>query len=221
MRTEPAYSQSVNRKSPSEVTDVAAKRKLHLVEENREEKEKWVFHVTFMRHANTLMDDLGLPLEFEKQQGKVALKMDVKRPFSVESYEGLDMEKMAGDPHYRTETRRVDSTGAYVLTERSHDKHGHESVTVRPDGYGAYPEEGDLRAAMMHDFALGRKWHTQLRSFSDAALIMHNYDPCPKQWLWRAMEALCASSPDLEPEEAANMTTMVIKDLVRAHRERA
>ncbi len=198
----------------------AATRKLYLVREDRAEKERQTFLVAFTRQANALMDDLGLPVEFEKQRGKIALKMSVERPLSVEGCEDFDLDALLVEPNVRAERLPVKGKAdTYVSTKYVHDKNGKESLTVHPDGHGVYPDKEDLKVARMQNFALGRKWAIHLGSIADALVVMRSYHPKPKEWLWQSMQTLCAASPELEPEQAAKMATMVIKDLVGSYRK--
>ncbi len=199
----------------------AAEKGLRLVKGERAEKEGQVLRTALMKRANGVLQDLKLPFELEVERGKLELEVDVERPFSIKEYEGFDLKELMGDPNFRTEMRRVGSL-EYVVTERISDKNGRESETVRPNGHGAYPEQEDLQAAMAHDFFSARRWFHEDRIFpDDAALIMHNYHTKPSEWLWQAMDALLASYPEMEPEQAAKWAGTVIKDLIASHRKRA
>lgn len=173
-----------------------------------------------VRRANAVLEDLELPIELEENKGKVEIGFDVKPPTTIKEYEGFDLEALEGDPSYRTETRRT-GTLEYVVTERVRAPDGHESSVVRPDAQGSFPDADDVRAALQHDFLMARRWFHQDRIFPDeAALIMHQYHRKPSEWVWRAMEALMAAKPELEPDHAARMSGIVIRDLVEAHRKR-
>lgn len=212
------------RSSPVTVTTPleTAKRKLYLVNEDRAEKKRQTFLVTFAKHVNALMDDLELPLEFEKQRDELRLKMRAARPFPADGADEFDEDHLTNEPEFRIERLPVRGVvDTYVSVESVCDKKGNASETVHPDGHGAYPDPEDLKAAMKRNFFLVRGWMRKGGILpEDAALIMHSYNPKPKEWLLRAMESLCAASSGLEPGRAAIMATTVIKDLVSAHRNR-
>ncbi|MCC6563645.1 hypothetical protein IT087_02025 [Candidatus Uhrbacteria bacterium] len=198
----------------------AAEKGLRLARAERTEKEGEVLRATLMKRANHVLKDLDLPFELDEEDGALELEVEVDPPFSIKQYEGFDLEELKADPNFRTETRRIGSM-EYVVTERIRDKHGVESDIVRPDGHGAYPDKEDLDAALQRNFFMAQRWFHEDRIFpEDVALIMHHHHPKPKEWLWRAMDALLASHPDLEPDLAATWAAKVIKGLTEAHRRR-
>lgn len=199
----------------------AAERGLRLLKDEQRKKEGKVVRSALMRKAKEVLSDLQLPFSIEEEKGELHLEAEVKeRVLNVKDYEGFDLEELMGHPNFRTETRRVGSL-EYSVTERIRDKSGHESTVVRPDHHGAYPEKEDLQAALQHDLFMAQRWMQKERIFPDeAALVMHHFNRKPKEWLYRAMEALMAAKPELGPEHAARMAGVVINDMVKAHAKR-
>lgn len=149
----------------------------------------------------------------EDDRGEITLALETEDArVPAKTIEGFDLEALMGDPEFRTETRRVGSL-EYVVTERIEG----QSV-VRPDGHGRYPEKEDLLAAMSHNVFAGMRWAQQGVPPEDAALITHHHHRKPKEWLWRASEALLAADAALEPHEAVRRAGLVINDLIEMHR---
>ncbi len=191
----------------------SAEREIRAVRESRDIKERDRLRVDLLKRANRLLK--GSNIELEEEDGEIALEIesDAAR-VPAKTIEGFDLEELAGHPEFRTETRRIGMM-EYVVTERV----GDHSV-ARPDGHGAYPEKEDLRAAMLHGLSVMRNWQAQGVSPEQAALVAHHHHRKPKEWLWRAAEALLAADPGLDPEEAVRRAGLIVNDLIALHRER-
>lgn len=177
----------------------------------RSEKEGKVLRASLVKRGNGVLQEAHAPFKLDDEGGHIGLDFDVEREFKIKDYEGFDLDELAGDPSYRTETRRV-GTIDYVVTERA----GKETVIVRPDGQGEYPEKADLRAAMDHGLFVIQTWGSP----EDIALIAHHYRRKSTEWLLSAIKALCAADPNLEPKVAAEKASVIIKGLIELHRKR-
>lgn len=190
-----------------------AEREVRAVRESRDTKERERLRADLLKRAHRLLK--GSSIELEEEDGEIALEIESDAAHvPAKIIEGFDLEALAGNPEFRTETRRVGAI-EYVITERVKDR-----ALVRPNGHGAYPEQDDLRAAMHHDFFMAKRWDLQGVPTEQAALIAFHYHRKPKEWLWRATEALLAAAPDVEPDEAVRRSGLVINGLIEAHRRR-
>lgn len=190
-----------------------SERDVRKVLEVRDAEERRRLRIDLLKRAKRLLK--GTSVELEEEDGEIALEIESDAAHvPAKIIEGFDLEALAGNPEFRTETRRVGAI-EYVITERVKDR-----ALVRPDGHGAYPEQEDLRAAMHHDFFMAKRWDLQGVPTEQAALIAFHYHRKPKEWLWRATEALLAAAPDVEPDEAVRRSGLVINGLIEAHRRR-
>lgn len=183
--------------------------------EVRDAEERKRLRIEILKRAKRLLK--GTSVELEEEHGEIELEIesDAAR-VPAKTAEGFDLEALMGDPEFRTETRPVVENGEYVTTERVHDR-----AAVRQDGHGRYPEKEDLRAALAHDLFLAMRWVAEHGiSPEEAALIAHHHHRKPKEWLWRATEALLAADAELEPDEAVRRVSRVINDLIGMHRTR-
>lgn len=191
----------------------APERDVRRAAEALEVKERSRLRMEILKRAKRLLK--GTSVELEEEHGEIELEIesDAAR-VPAKTVEGFDLEALMGDPEFRTETRRI-GTLEYVVTERIKDR-----TVVRPDGHGQYPEKEDLRAAMNHDGFVALRWHVRGVPPEQAALIAFHHHRKPKEWLWRASEALLAADAELKPDEAVQRAGMVINDLIDLHRKR-
>jgi hypothetical protein len=190
----------------------AAERDVRQAAEARDVKERAQLRLEILKRAKRLLKDSAIGLEEERGELTLAFETeDVRVP--AKTIEGFDLDALTGDPEFRTETRRIGSM-EYVVTERIKDR-----SVVRPDGHGRYPEKEDLQAALKHDLFLALRWASKHGiSPAEAALIAQHHHRKPKEWLWRATEALLAADASLEPNEAVRRAGLVINDLIKMHR---
>ncbi len=203
--------QSAERRAKSETN--GSERDIRAVAEARESKERERLRAELRKRANRLLKGTGIGLEEEDGEIGLGLEAEAAR-VPAKAVEGFNVDAIVGDPAFRTETRRIGSL-EYVVTERVRDR-----AVVRPDGHGAYPEKEDLRAAMLHGLSVMRNWQAQGVSPEQAALVAHHHHRQPKEWLWRAAEALLAAEPSLGPAEAVRRAGLIVNDLITLHRER-
>jgi hypothetical protein len=190
----------------------APERDVRRAAEALEDKERSRLRLEILKRTKRLLK--GTSVELEEEHGEIGLEIEndaVRVP--AKTVEGFDLEALMGDPEFRTETRRIGSM-EYVVTERIKDR-----SVVRPDGHGRYPEKEDLQAALKHDLFLALRWASKHGiSPAEAALIAQHHHRKPKEWLWRATEALLAADASLEPNEAVRRAGLVINDLIKMHR---